>query len=427
MKHPISYLYNTVFIPNKSIQICIVGGGFGGLFTALYLSNYTHFVKNFRPRIILVDQKEHFLFTPLLYELLTQEVKSWEITPTFEKLLANTAVEFCHDTVEAVDLEQRQIKLRSHKQITYDHLVLAVGQQTRLDTISGVADYAYAFRSLADAERLMQKLQFLETDSEKYIQVAVVGAGGNGVELACKLANRLRNRGQVYLIDRRQKILRDFSFACQKAAHRALIACGVKLDLGTQIKNVEANQITLIKNQQTYTLAVDLIIWTIGTQNWEWLNNLNCQQSPQGKLLVRPTLQLLDYPEVFAIGDIAAIRYPDKQKVPATAQAALQQARTAANNLRASLTGQPLKVFRYHHLGEMMTLGINAGVVFCCGICLEGSMAYTLRRWACVLRLPTFTHRLRVCRYLLSGAFQKYFFKRRGAQNQRRGSQSFSD
>ncbi len=407
MKHPISYLYNTVFIPKKSLQICIVGGGFGGLFTALYLSNYTRLIKSLRLRIILIDQKEYFLFTPLLYELLTQEVESCEITPTFENLFANTAVEFCHDTVEVVDLDQRQIKLRSHKQITYDHLVLAVGQQTRLDAIFGVTDYAYAFRSLADAERLMQKLESLETDSEKYIQVAVVGAGGNGVELACKLANRLQNRGQVYLIDRRQKILRDFSFACQKAAHRALIACGVKLDLGTQIKNITANQITLSKNQQTYTLAVDLIIWTIGTQNWEWLDNLNCQQNPQKKLLVRPTLQLLDYPEVFAVGDIAAILHPDKQKVPATAQAALQQARTAASNLRASLTGKPLKVFCYHHLGEMMTLGINAGIVFCCGICLEGAIAYTIRRWACVLRLPTFSHRLRVCRHLFNSALRK--------------------
>jgi NADH dehydrogenase len=404
MKHPISYSYNTVFIPKKSIQICIIGGGFGGLFTALYLSSYVRLIKSLRPRIILIDQKEHFLFTPLLYELLTKEVQPWEITPTFEKLLANTAVEFCQDTVEAVDLEQRQVKLRSQTQITYDHLVLAVGQQTRLDSVTSVTDYAYTFRSLTDAERLMQKLQSLENDSEKYIQVAVVGAGGNGVELACKLANRLQNRGQVYLIDRRQKILRDFSFACQKAAQRSLAACRVKLELGTQIHNVEANQITLIKNEQTYTLAVDLIVWTIGTQNWEWLSNLKCRQNPQGKLLVRPTLQLLDYPEVFAIGDIAAIRHPDKQKVPATAQAALQEARTAAKNLWASLTGKPLKVFRYHHLGEMMTLGINTGVVFCCGICLEGSIAYTIRRWACVLRLPTFSHRLRVCRHLLSAA-----------------------
>ncbi|MCP6759580.1 MAG: FAD-dependent oxidoreductase [Fischerella sp. CENA71] len=409
MKHPISYLYNTVFIPKRSIQICIIGGGFAGLFTALYLSKYTHLIKSLRPRIILIDQKEHFLFTPLLYELLTQEVDSWEITPTFAKLLANTAVEFCHDTVEAVNLEQRQIELRSHKQITYDHLVLAVGQQTRLDAIPGITNYAYAFRSLADAERLMQKLQSLETDSKKHIQIAIIGAGGNGVELACKLANRLQNRGQVYLIDRRQKILRDFSFACQKAAHRALITCGVKLDLGTQIENFAASQITLSKNQQTYTLPVDLIVWTIGTQNWEWLNNLNCRQNPQGKLLVRSTLQLFDYPEVFAVGDIAAIHHPDKQKVPATAQAALQQARTAASNLRASLTGKPLKIFRYHHLGEMMTLGINAGVVFCCGICLEGSIAYTIRRWACVLRLPTFNHRLRVCRHLLSAAFRRVF------------------
>ncbi len=95
----------------QQTQICIIGGGFGGLYTALYLSRYSRLIQAIRPRIILIDQKEHFLFTPLLYELLTKEVQSWEIAPTFEKLLVNTGIQFYQDTVEGVDLKKRLVEL----------------------------------------------------------------------------------------------------------------------------------------------------------------------------------------------------------------------------------------------------------------------------------------------------------------------------
>ncbi len=276
---------------------------------------------------------------------------------------------------------------------------MAVGQKTR--TLNEVTNITYNFRTLDDAERLMQRLQVLETDSDKYIRVAVIGAGASGVELACKLANHLQKRGQVYLIDRRRRILRDFSFPCQKAALRALAVSGVEVNLNTHIQIIDGNRITLVCQQQTYTRFIDLLIWTIGTQNWEWLDNLDCQQNTRGQLLTRPTLQLLDYPEVFAVGDIAAVNNCEGKQVPATAQAAFQQAKTTARNLWASLSERPLIAFRYRHFGEMLTLGINTGVVFSFGICIKGPIAFIIRRWIYILRLPTMNHRLQVSRYWL--------------------------
>lgn len=376
-------------------QICILGGGFGGLYIALYLSYY-RWPQSAPPQITLIDQKDHFLFTPLLYELVTEELQPWEIAPTFKQLLAQTNVRFCQKTVQGVDLDKRQIQLQNTEVLTYDRLALAVGRKTLLEGVPGATAYAYPFRTMADVERLRERLQSLEASNRQPIRVAIAGGGPSGVELACKLADRLQQRGRVCLIDRGEQILQDFSLLGRKAAHRALAARGVRIELETSIKVIACNSVTLICKDQTQTIPVDLVIWTIGTQAWEWVPTLTSQRNNQGQLLTLPTLQLYDYPDVFSLGDLAEIR--DHQgTVPATAQAAWQQAKVAAWNLRASLIGRPLLSFRYRHQGEMLSLGKNnAAVVSSFGLHLEGLLAYTVRQWVYLSRMPTLNHRLQV-------------------------------
>lgn len=387
------------------IHICILGAGFGGLYTALYLSRFS-WVKSGQCQITLVEPKEHFLFTPLLYELITGELQRWEIAPSYEKLLSKTKIYFCQQTVAGVDLKTRQVSLDNGGTLVYDYLVLSVGSQNSRGDVPGATTYALTFRTLADVERLQGKLRLLEASERQSLRLAVIGGGPSGVELACKLADRLGRRGQIHLIERGEEILKNFSAGVRKAACRSLSARRVLVDCQTSIKAIAANQITLEQGQKMAKFPVDLVIWTAGTQVRDWIQYLDCQQTPQGKLLTTPTLQLVDYPEVFALGDLAQI-CNGKKPVPATAQAAYQQASCAAKNLKALLQGNRLKRFHYLHLGDMLTLGKGAAIVSSFCLNLEGAFAALLRRLIYIQRLPTSRHRLQVLNHLLVSTWLK--------------------
>ena len=181
-------------------KICILGGGFGGLYTALRLSKFA-WDGGQKPEIVLIDQSDRFLFSPLLYELLTGELQTWEIAPPFEELLQNTGVRFYQAVVSGVDVDEHRVHLQDGSEISYDRLVLALGGETPLDIVPGATFYAYPFRNIADTYRLEERLRILEESDAEKIRVAIIGGGYTGVELACKLADRLGERGRFRLIE----------------------------------------------------------------------------------------------------------------------------------------------------------------------------------------------------------------------------------
>ncbi|MFQ4142814.1 NAD(P)/FAD-dependent oxidoreductase [Chlorogloeopsis sp. ULAP02] len=376
-------------------RICILGGGFGGLYTALRLSQLPWQPLS-KPEIVLVDQSDRFLFSPLLYELLTGELQSWEIAPPFEELLKDTGVRFYQATVSGIDIDQRQVYLHDGPAINYDRLVLALGGETPLDMVPGATAYAYTFRTITDAYRLEERLRVLEESDADKIRVAIVGGGYSGVELACKLADRLGQRGRFRLIELTDQILRTSPEFNRQAAKKALDEQGVFIDLETKVVSIEQNTISLEYKGQVDIIPVDLVIWTVGTQVAPVVRNLGLKQNQRGQITTTPTLQVLDHPEIFALGDLADCRDAEGQQVPATAQAAFQQADYAGWNVWATLTNRPLLPLRYQHLGEMMTLGIDSATFSGLGITLEGTLAYIARRLAYLYRLPTLDHKLKV-------------------------------
>ncbi|MBK1986461.1 NAD(P)/FAD-dependent oxidoreductase [Sphaerospermopsis aphanizomenoides BCCUSP55] len=388
---------------NSHTRICILGGGFGGLYTALELGKFAQF-RQPNYEIILIEKREHFLFTPLLYEVVTGELHSWEVAPTYKKLLSDSQAKFYQAEIQSVDLEQKLVTLESGEILNYDFLVLAVGKETRLDIVPGAAEYAQTFRTLADAEYLKERLRILEASDIPVIKIAVAGAGPNGVEIACKLADRLKKRGEIRLIDRGNEILKTLPKGCQTAAYRALLKRGVQIDLNTSVERIESNAIMINHQGKTQKLQTDLVLWTGGNQSIQWVKDLNCQYNQQGQVIATPTLQLAGYPDVFVLGDLAEIRDVKGNESPATAQAAFQQAPCAARNIWAKITGRKLKSFSYLHLGEMLTLGIKNAVVFSFGITLDGSLARIIRRGVYIQRLPTLKHKLQVAkRWILEG------------------------
>ncbi|HEY9727153.1 MAG TPA: NAD(P)/FAD-dependent oxidoreductase [Chroococcales cyanobacterium] len=379
----------------QPIRICILGGGFGGLYTALRLSQLP-WEKPQKPEIILVDQNDRFLFSPLLYELLTGELQTWEIAPPFEELLVNTGVRFTQATVAGINVDEHRVQLHDGPEFSYDRLVLALGGETPLDMAPGVAEYAIPFRTVTDAYRLEERLRILEESGNDKIRVAIVGAGYSGVELACKLAERLGERGRLRLIELSDLILRTSPEFNREAAQKALDDRNVWIDLETEVESVGPDTISLLYKAQVDTIPVDLVLWTVGTKVAPVVRSLPLKQNKRGQLLITPTLQAIDHPEIFALGDLADCHDAEGQQVPSTAQSAFQQADYAAWNIWASLTRRPLLPFRYQHLGEMMTLGTDNATLTGLGIKLDGSLAYLARRLAYLYRMPTLEHKLRV-------------------------------
>ena len=376
-------------------RICIVGGGFGGLYTALRLSEFP-WTNEDKPKITLIDKSDRFLFSPLLYELISEEMQSWEIAPPFAELLANTGIVFQQGSVTDIDIEGKQVTLQDDTTIAYDKLVLSTGGATPVDIAPGAKEHALPFRSLDDAYRLQEKIRLLEEADVDKIRVAIVGGGYSGVELACKLADRLGEKGRIRIIDRGNQILKDSTEFNRKTAIEALEKNQIWQDLETDVERVEADSISLVYKGQVDTIPVDIVLWTVGNRVSELIKKLPLEQNEQGFLKIEPTLLVKGRDDIFALGDAADSYDSDGKPLPATAQVAFQQSDYCAWNLWALATYRPLLSFRYQPLGEMMTLGTDNATVNGLGLKLDGPMAYITRRLVYLYRLPTLKHQLTV-------------------------------
>lgn len=393
----------------KKTKICILGGGFGGLYTALYFAKSNKdIIENCQ--ITLVDPKDNFLFTPLLYEVLTDELKRWEIAPSYQKLLLGSPIKRIQDRVKRVDIKDKKVLLQNSDILDYDYLVIAVGRKTKFAPIEGLKEYALTFRSITDADLLKNRLENIVRSQLQKPKIAVIGGGANGIEIACKTydyfiyQNRKSNNKiipQIYVIDRGEQILENFGSGVQKAAYKALNKRNISLLLSTDVVEIEPNKIELKQENNINQHPIDLVLWTAGTATHNWIEDLPCQRNKMGQLLTLPTLQLIDYPEILAVGDVAGIR--NREDLPTTAQVAYQQASTAAKNLRAMIQRKSLKKFSYLHLGNMLTLGKGKAIISSFGINIVGKIGGFFRRLIYVFRLPTMKHRLQVLKNLLFG------------------------
>ncbi len=390
---------------DKQIRICIVGGGFGGLYTALHLNRHPQ-VKSGRWQLFLIEPKEHFLFTPLLYEMITGELQRWQIAPSYRQLLKETKVRFINKKASFIGLDEKEICLEDGSNLVYDYLVLSAGSKNRSSSIPGLSELALTFRTLEDAELLNAKIHHLETGEKLHYRVAVIGGGANGVELACKLADRFGSRGTIQLIESGGEILKYFPSAVRTVAYRALLNRGVQISLNTSVESVGIDSLWLNNNGRSIMSEVDLIVQALGTEPGELVGNINCRRTAARKLLVRPSLQLLDYQEVFALGDMAEI-YKFKKFVPSTAQAAYQASTCVAQNLSLLIQNKPLKTYKYFHLGDMLTLGRKYAIVSSQGIKITGELGDKIRRFVYILRLPTSQHQLKVLKHWLNNTLLK--------------------
>ena len=365
--------------------VVIVGGGFGGLYTALALA-----AKRKHPPLLLIEPNERFLFLPLLYELLSGELRSWEIAPRYDALLAGRGVAWLRDKVQSIDAAGHTLQTAGGRTLPFSRLVVATGGDSDSFGIPGVMEHALFFRTLKDVERLQQLVAALRQRHSSLQRLAVVGAGPSGVELACKLADLLDGSAVVELIEQGPTALPQAKAFNREQALGALQRRDVRLRTGVGVTAVAPDQLGLSDGN---TLAVDAAVWTAGLR----LNPPPITPAPardrRGRLLCTPELQLLQQKHLYAVGDVAAL--PD-EPLPATAQVAFQQADCLAANLMRAEAGEHLQPFSFNDLGEMLSLGVGEACLTAKGVTLAGKAAFQLRRLAYLTRLPGTPHQLRV-------------------------------
>ena len=368
--------------------VVIVGGGFGGLYTALALAG-----RKGHPPILLIEPQSQFLFLPLLFELLSQEVRRWEIAPRYDTLLAGKGVAWLQDRVSSIDCQTRTVHTEAGQTLSYSRLVLATGARTNSFGIPGVEAHTLGFRSLQDVERLQRLISELKLRRRPLQRLAVVGAGATGVELACKLADCLEGAAVVELVEQGSTLLPNAKAFNREQAQRALQRKDVRLRCRSQVMAVSAHQLELQGPQGQEQLAVDGVIWTAGLRFAAPPILPSPATDSRGRLRCGADLQLINQPGVFALGDIAQIA--TSEPLPITAQVAFQQAECLASNLMHSLAGETTEPFAFKDLGEMISLGMGEAALTGGGFTLAGPAAFQLRRLAYLARLPGKTQQLK--------------------------------
>ena len=390
---------------NDSRPTVILGGGFTGLFTALHLSQ-----QDYPDPVVLVDRSERFVFKPLLYDYLTEEMSDSQVNPRYEELLSGSKVKFVRDTVENIDVDGK-VELANNGSISYQYLVIALGSQTGYFGIEGAKEHTLPFWTRSDAIALKTHLQdclkrSLETEDplerQKLLTVAIVGAGATGVELAATLADVLPQwylklggkfeQLRLILINRGEQILDSASDRLRQAAQTALSQRPVKvqLELNASVTAVRHQQVEFERDNQRETLEAGTIVWTTGTTVNPIVKALPIAdeyRDKKGRLKVLSTMQLIDRPEIFVGGD-CAVNW-DKS-VPATAQAAYQQGSAIANNLQALSINKTPDVANVTMRGTMLKLGLNdAAADLFDRLLIEGKTAHLLRQGRYLTTLPT--------------------------------------
>ncbi len=384
-------------------RIVILGGGFGGLYTAraLHLRGVTRHAD-----VTLVSRTSSFLFLPLLYEILTDEVSDWQIAPSFTEVLPDGCRFICGEvTGGELQADGYRVRVRqtdAELTLEADTVVIALGSVSDDFGLPGVRTYARPFRSLSDAYALKAAI----TDAVRRVRAApretasfaVIGAGPSGVELAAVTADKLREERlraglpptqvRLHLIDRLPEILPQYASALRRFAHRELTRRGVELHLGVGVASCSATGVEL---ENGVHIAAETIVWTAGSRPTPVLADFPFVRDRRGRIPVSRTLEVPGFRGAYVLGDAAA-----SVAAPATAQVAVRQAAVVAHNIAAGLRGEPLREYHYEPLGEMMTLGRGTAAANLLGLSFNGLAGYLTRRLIYLLAMPDPWHATKV-------------------------------
>jgi NADH:quinone reductase (non-electrogenic) len=409
-------------------RILILGGGFGGVYVAVHLGRILSREELERTEIALVNRENYIVFQPLLPEVISGSVELNHVIAPIRRMAPRARL-YTRD-IESIDPVARTVTLSpgvrpSTLTLDYDQLVIAMG--TRLDhsKIPGMREHASPFKYLRDAlylrNQLVRMLEEAEAESDPecrkgLLTFVVAGGGFSGVECIAEMNDFLREAVHAYhnvsesdlrliLLQRGERILPEVTPSLAAFAHRLLVGRGVEIRLGASLRAVTANAVVVEdQNHRRETIATRTAVATVPAGPHPILMQLPIPQD-KGRIIVDQTTEVPGWPGVWAIGDCAAIKQVDGNISPPTAQHALRQAKTCAQNIAASMRGTRKTQFSFTGLGKLGSLGRRSAVAEILGLHFKGLLAWLLWRGVYVTKFPGLDGQLRLIADWILDAF----------------------
>ena len=396
-------------------RVVILGGGYGGIYTALKLQKAA---RRGQIHLSLISQENYFLAHPMLAEVVSGSIEPPHIVNPIRRMLPH--VHFHQARIQSVEAETRSVVINrlggssNYDRISFDHLVIAVGSRTDLSRLPGMAEHAFPFKTLGDAFFLRNHLigvleeAEVETDpreKQDLLTFVVAGGGYTGVEVASEINSFTREAAKSYrqidpseikviLLHRGSLILPVLPSRLAEFSLRVMQRRGVEVRLDTSIMGATA-QSALLGNGET--ISTRTLVVALGSAPNPVLDALPGARGARGRLLVDDTLSVPDCPGIWALGDCAAV--PDVRTggtCPPTAQYAIRQAKHVAQNILATVNGKSLRRFSHRNLGVFVPLGRFSGAAEVLGLKVSGFLAWWLYRSFYLYQLPRLERKVRV-------------------------------
>ncbi|HSJ55505.1 MAG TPA: NAD(P)/FAD-dependent oxidoreductase [Anaerolineae bacterium] len=398
---------------NDKKRVLILGGGFGGLQTAVHLDK--NLSKDAPVEVILVDQNHFHLFTPMLHEAASGVIQPGLIIAPIRRVLRKRRARFIRDRVDAIDLDAHRVRLRGGE-IEYDILVVALGSVTNFYGIESVREGALQIKDADDADdvrcRVVESFEAAtrETDPERrreLMTLVVVGAGCTGVEAVTEFhefrEHLLREQFpeldphemRTVLVEVQGRVLASFDEGLARSAHRRMERMGIDILLNHTVTGLSDRGLEFASDRPPLPAAV--VVWAAGVAASPLVQDLPLEKDRMGRVVVGPDLAVPGWPGVYVMGDAAHARHPETNQVyPPTAQVAYRQAPIVAANIAADLNGGRHKQFDFTYIGDLVSLGKGSGVANPYGLKLRGLPAWIMWKFYYLLSLVGWQNRLRV-------------------------------
>ncbi len=393
------------------MRIVVLGGGFGGVTTVRHLERILRRRTNIE--ITLVSRENFFVLTPLLFEACSGRLELRHCAQPIRAALRRAR--FIEATVESVDVERKLVRAvatdGSAYALPYDHLVVALGASTN-DRLSPGSPNAFTFKTMADALVLRNHLIgcFERADAaadaakrRECLTIVVIGGGLVGVELVGELTafaddvlrfypRIRRDEVRFRLFESGPRIMREVDANLAATAARVLQRRGVEIQVSTAVRSIEAGRVRLAND----TIDTDTIVLAAGIVPSAVASAIPVVRDQGGRISVDATMRSRSHPQVWALGDCAAIPGPDGRPYPALAQHTVREARHLAGNIRAAIDGRAPSPFMFRTLGTMASLGHTRAVARVFRVRLTGFPAWWVRRTYYLFQMPRWDRRLRI-------------------------------
>jgi NADH:ubiquinone reductase (H+-translocating) len=360
---------------NGRPRVLVLGGGFAGIGAAQKL-------KKSDVDVVLVDGHDYHTFQPLLYQvatgLLEQPAVGHPIRDLFHK---QDNIRIRQDRVAGIDLEKKEVRFAELEPLSYDYLVLALGAEVNFFGVEGAAEHAFPLYTLADAVRL--KDHVLKTweaadrnpklAEDGALNMVVVGGGPTGVETAGAMAELYNGvfrkdypdvspeQARIVLVEASPEIFAMFKPDIRAYTGKALAERGVDVQTGEVVASVSPTRVTL---KSGTVLPAHTLVWGAGLQGNELVRSLGFELERGNRIAVDEELRIASHPEVYAVGDIAAITDAKTEQVlPQLGSVALQSGEHAGETIARRVASKETKPFKYRDKGTMATIGRGAAVV----------------------------------------------------------------